>query len=146
MIFDIDSLIKIKSDSPFCFCFNHCISEHQPISKNRIITITDPPYNQKYHYKNYKDQLSNIDYIELLSNIKPPCVIIHYPEETINTLPLAIKSNCDDVLTWVYNGNTFKNTRLISFWGCKPDLNKVKQPYKNPNDKRIIELLNNGSK
>jgi len=113
---------------------------------DRVITITDPPYNQKYHYQTYEDSLNQEDYVELLAEIPRPCVIIHYPEETINLLPKAFKTHCDDVITWVYNGNTFKNTRLISFWGCKPILNKVKQPYKNQNDKRIKQLIENGSK
>ena len=54
------------------------------------LTITDPPYNQGYAYNQYKDRMSEEDYIELLSHIPTPCVIIHYPEETINLLPKAI--------------------------------------------------------
>lgn len=142
--FNIDEHIKKCSITPYANVFNHSITQFLPNSNRRIITITDPPYNQKYHYNSYDDNLQTSEYIELLSHIKPPCVIIHYPEETINLLPKAIKENCDDVLTWVYNGNTWKNTRLISFWGCKPDLNKVKQPYKNPNDSRIKKLILEG--
>ena len=56
------------------------------------VVITDPPYNQGYSYNNYKDSISEEEYIELLSKIPTPCVIIHYPEETINILPKAIKS------------------------------------------------------
>ncbi len=26
---------------------------------------------------------------------------------------------------------------MISWWGCKPDFSRIRQPYKNPNDKRI---------
>lgn len=35
---------------------------------------------------------------------------------------------------------------MIAWFGCSPDFNKVKQPYKNPNDKRIKQLIENGSK
>ena len=108
------------------------------------LIITDPPYNQNYHYSTYKDNLSENDYIELLSKIPTPCVIIHYPEETINILPKAIKGKCEQVVTWVYNSNTGKQSRLISWWGCKPDFSKMRQPYKNINDKRILKRIAQG--
>lgn len=107
------------------------------------VTITDPPYNQNYHYSTFKDKLKEIDYLKLLSGIKLPCVIIHYPEETINLLP-KIFGKCEQVVTWVYNSNTGKQSRLISWWGCKPDLRLVRQPYKNLNDKRIKARIENG--
>lgn len=110
---------------------------------NQLI-ITDPPYNQGYHYSTYPDRLKTEEYVHLLSKIPTPCVIIHYPEETINILPKAIQANCEQVVSWVYNSNTAKQSRLISWWGCKPDFNKIRQPYKNPNDKRIKERIENG--
>jgi DNA modification methylase len=108
------------------------------------LTITDPPYNQGYHYNGYKDRISEDDYIDLLSAIPLPCVIIHYPEETINLLPKAIGVKCEQVVCWVYNSNTGKQSRLISWWGCKPDFRKVRQPYKNLNDKRIQKRIAEG--
>tara|TARA_R110000822_G_scaffold231626_2_gene363540 strand:- start:78 stop:728 length:651 start_codon:yes stop_codon:yes gene_type:complete len=108
------------------------------------ITITDPPYNQGYAYNEYKDKMSEQQYIELLSQIPTPCVIIHYPEETINLLPKAIKAKCEQVVCWVYNSNTGKQSRLISWWGCKPDFRKVKQEYKNLKDKRIQKRILEG--
>jgi len=108
------------------------------------LVITDPPYNQGYKYNDYKDRLSEEEYIELLSKIPTPCVIIHYPEETINILPKAIKEKCEQVVCWVYNSNTGKQSRLISWWGCKPDFRKVRQPYKNLNDKRIQKRISEG--
>ena len=108
------------------------------------LTITDPPYNQGYAYNQYKDRMSEEDYIKLLSHIPTPCVIIHYPEETINLLPKAIKSKCEQVVCWVYNSNTGKQSRLISWWGCKPDFRKVRQPYKNLKDKRIQKRIAEG--
>ena len=108
------------------------------------LVITDPPYNQGYHYNDYRDKLSDNEYISLLSNIPTPCVIIHYPEETINLLPQAIKGKCEQVVCWVYNSNTGKQSRLISWWSCKPDFRKVRQPYKNLDDKRIQKRIENG--
>ncbi|MEX0981354.1 MAG: site-specific DNA-methyltransferase [Bacteroidales bacterium] len=116
--------------------------------RNHIIpaglVITDPPYNQGYAYNQYKDRMSEEDYIKLLSQIPRPCVIIHYPEETINLLPKAFKEKCEQVVCWVYNSNTGKQSRLISWWGCKPDFRKVRQEYKNPNDKRIQKRIAEG--
>jgi site-specific DNA-methyltransferase (adenine-specific) len=109
------------------------------------LTITDPPYNQSYRYSSYKDNLKLDEYIELLKCIKTPCVIIHYPEETINILSKCF-DNCEQVVTWVYNSNTGKQSRTISWWGCKPDFTKVLQPFKNPNDKRIKSYINRTGK
>ena len=108
------------------------------------ITITDPPYNQGYAYNEYKDRMTEDEYVELLSKIPKPCVIIHYPEETINLLPKALKVKCEQVVCWVYNSNTGKQSRVISWWGCKPDFRKVLQPYKNLKDKRIIDRIAKG--
>ncbi len=108
------------------------------------LVITDPPYNQGYAYNQYRDRMTEEQYIALLSKIPVPCVIIHYPEETINLLPKALGVKCEQVVSWVYNSNTGKQHRLISWWGCKPDFNKIRQPYKNLNDKRIKERIANG--
>jgi site-specific DNA-methyltransferase (adenine-specific) len=107
------------------------------------LTITDPPYNQGYKYSNYKDRLKINEYIDLLKCIKTPCVLIHYPEETINILSKCF-NDCQQVVTWVYNSNTGKQSRSISWWGCKPNFSKVTQPYKNLKDKRIKYLLEKG--
>ena len=110
------------------------------------ITITDPPYNQKYKYSKYKDNLEETKYIDLLSKIPIPCVIIHYPEETINILPKAIKEKCNEVVCWTYSTRTAKHHRLISWWGCKPDFSKVKIPYAEATlkDKRNQHKLKEG--
>lgn len=108
------------------------------------ITITDPPYNQGYAYNQYKDRMGESEYVELLSKIPKPCVIIHYPEETINLLPKAMDVACEQVVCWVYNSNTGKQSRLISWWGCKPDFSKVRQEYKNLKDKRIQKRIEEG--
>jgi site-specific DNA-methyltransferase (adenine-specific) len=107
------------------------------------LTITDPPYNQDYHYNKHKDKLTEDDYLDLLSSIKKPCVVIHYPEESINLLP-KVFGKVEQVVTWVYNSNTGKQSRSITWWGCKPDFRKVLQPYKNLNDKRIIKRIQEG--
>jgi len=107
------------------------------------LVITDPPYNQKYKYNLYKDNLTEKKYLELLSVIIPPCVMIHYPEETLNLFP-KLFGRVAQVVSWVYNSNTGKQHRLISWWDCQPDFRKVRQPYKNLKDKRIIERIKRG--
>lgn len=110
------------------------------------LTITDPPYNQGYKYKNYKDNLTDIDYIDLLSKIPKPCVIIHYPEETINILPTAMGIKCEEVVSWYYSTRTGKQHRLITWWGCKPDFKKFREPYAKSTltDKRNQHKLKDG--
>ena len=50
----------------------------------------------------------------------------------------------EKVVSWVYNANTKKQHRDIAFFKIKPDFSKVKQPYKNPNDKRVKKLIESG--
>jgi DNA modification methylase len=59
-------------------------------------------------------------------------------------LPKAINAKCEQVVCWVYNSNTGKQSRLISWWGCKPDFRKVRQEYKNLKDKRIQKRISEG--
>ena len=47
-------------------------------------------------------------------------------------------------MAWVYNSNTPRQHRDIAFFGIKPDFTKVKQPYKNPEDKRIAQRIAEG--
>ena len=48
------------------------------------------------------------------------------------------------VVSWVYNSNTAKQHRDIAFYDVKPDFKKVRQPYKNLNDKRIQQRIAEG--
>lgn len=107
--------------------------------------ISDPPYNQGYHYSEYGDTLSAAQYIGLLKDAFAgrKSIVISYPEETINILA-PILGETDQVVSWVYNSNTAKQHRLVSWWGCKPDMRKVGQPYKNPTDKRIAKRISEG--
>lgn len=47
--------------------------------------ISDPPYNQGYHYASYSDDLPPDDYAQMLLTVfrGRKSVIISYPEETI---------------------------------------------------------------
>lgn len=109
------------------------------------LIITDPPYNIKYKYDIYKDNLSDKEYINLISNFRSfKSVFIHYPEETIKYLSMALGAP-DEVVAWCYNSHISKKFRLITFYNFKPDFSKIKIPYKNPTDKRIKKEINKGN-
>ena len=112
-----------------------------------IIVVSDPPFNIGYHYKNYKDNLSEDQYYELMAQAfsLTPSVIIHYPEE-LYKIAFCIGKSPEKVVSWVYNSNTRKQHRDIAFFGVKPDFSKVRHPYKNPNDKRVRALIEKGYK
>jgi len=124
--------------------FRNIISK---IKENKIIVITDPPYNIGYSYDVYKDNMTDEDYINMIASIKKitdKIIIIHYPEETMKYFVPALGVP-DDVITWCYNSNLpGRQSRLINFYGLKPDLNKVRFPYKNLNDKRIQNRIEQG--
>ena len=113
--------------------------------KNAII-VTDPPFNIGYHYREYKDKMKEDEYYQMLLKIigDRPSVIIHYPE---NICRLAHEMNemPKRIVSWVYNSNTAKQHRDIAFFRVEPDFRKVRQPYKNPKDKRIQQRIQNGS-
>ena len=116
----------------------------------KAVIVSDPPFNQNYHYSTYKDNKPEDEYYEWLSDIFSPypSVIIHYPE-SLYKLAFQMGKFPERVVSWVYNSNTAKQHRDIAFFGVKPDFNKVRQPYKNPNDKRIkarIEAGKTGAK
>ena len=112
-----------------------------------IILVSDPPFNINYKYSTYKDNLDEDEYYEMLDFFfhDLPSVVIHYPEN-LYKLSFQIGKFPEKVVSWVYNSNTAKQHRDIAFFGIKPDMGKVRQPYKNPNDKRIKERISRGCK
>lgn len=107
--------------------------------------ITDPPYNINYEYNEYNDNLTDEEYIELISNFKgSKLAIIHYPEETMKYFVPALGVP-DEVNVWAYNSNLRgRHSRLINYYNLQPDYLKVLQPYKDPSDKRIKERIAKG--
>lgn len=116
------------------------------LTSNKFIIITDPPFNVGYHYNEYSDKKEENEYFQWLSNIigDLPFVMIHYPESLYKVAKYTNKFP-ERVVSWVYNSNTKRQHRDIAFFGIKPDFSKVKQPYKNLNDKRILERIELGS-
>lgn len=110
-----------------------------------VVVVTDPPFNIGYHYKNYKDDLPENEYLQMLNGIisKLPSVIIHYPE-TLHRLSVVSQITPKRVVSWVYNSNTPRQHRDIAFYNVTPNFKNAWQPYKNPNDKRIKDRLSKG--
>jgi site-specific DNA-methyltransferase (adenine-specific) len=111
---------------------------------SNAFVISDPPYNQNYHYSTYTDALKSEDYLDLLGVFKNrKSVVISYPEETVNLMG-GYLGTAEQIVSWVYPSNTAKQHRLITWFNCKPDMRRVTQPYKNPTDKRIAKRIAEG--
>ena len=130
-------------------CIDFMQSENfiETLKTKKVCIVTDPPFNVNYHYKNYKDKLKETEYYAFLKQIFTmydiPFVVIHYPE-SMYKLAIEVKKSPERVVSWVYNSNTPRPHREIAFFGIKPDFRKVRQPYKNLTDKRIIERMRGG--
>ena len=111
-----------------------------------VFFISDPPYNQSYHYDEYKDRMAAEEYASLLLTVfkRRKSAIILYPEEAVQLLGGGRMGDIQQIVSWVYPSNTAKQHRLISWWNCKPDLRLIPQPYKNPTDKRIKKRIEEG--
>lgn len=108
--------------------------------------ITDPPFNIGYHYDSCKDKLNKDDYMNLLSNRIEGFnnrVIIAYPE-IVFAYSLHIQEPPLKTVSWVYNANTPKQHRMIAWFGFEPNFKLSGQPYKNPKDKRVKKLIEQG--
>lgn len=114
-------------------------------NRDKVCIVTDPPFNIGYKYNTYKDKMKENEYYDMLVSLLAggASVVIHYPESLYK---LAIKMNSAPkrVVSWVYNSNTRRQHRDIAFFDVEPDFSKVKQPYKNPTDKRVKELIKQG--
>lgn len=112
---------------------------------HKYCIVTDPPFNIGYHYDEYDDKKDEGEYYEWLDAITKgyPIVMIHYPE-ALYKFAFQIGQFPDRVVSWVYNSNTPRQHRDIAFFGVKPDFTLMRQPYKNPTDKRIAKRIAEG--
>jgi len=129
----------------------------------------DPDYNVgvKYGKKSYKKAFD--DYINWYIEIAKESIrvlkddgnmfLINYPKQNSYLRVLYLDKVCYDVLdyVWVYNTNVGHSPKRFttahrSILHCRKTKNNkfyknnVAVPYKNPEDKRIIKNLENGSK
>jgi len=116
-------------------------------NSDNYIIVTDPPFNINFKYNEYKDKLNEQTFYNNLSNLlkNKKCVVIMYPE-MLHKLSIYLGYPPVKVISWVYNSHLPREHRDIAFYNIKPDFNLIKQPYKNLNDKRIIKMINKGSK
>ena len=125
----------------------NCLEELPKIKANyeKLVIVTDPPFNVGYHYNTYKDSMESREYYDMLGRVfqDKPFVVIHYPEQ-IYKIAFQMNEAPEKVVSWVYNSNTPKQHRDIAFFGIKPDFTKYGQPYKNPKDKRIAQRIAEG--
>ena len=111
------------------------------LDKENTLIIIDPPYNVGWQYDTYKDNLSKEDYSSLFAYFQGyKLVVIHYIEEIIEYI-VPYMGVPTKVIQWIYNSQMPRQHRSIAFFNCKPDLSKVKQPYKNLTDKRILQNI-----
>jgi DNA modification methylase len=126
---------------------NDNFNNHLHTIEEDFTIITDPPYNIKFDYNEYDDNLKDDEYIDLISFLQSyKMAIIHYPEETKKYFVPALGVP-DEVNVWAYNSNLpSRQSRLINYYNVKPNYNNVLQPFKNPNDKRIKKQIEAGKK
>lgn len=124
-----------------------CLECFKELSLDNAVIVTDPPFNVRYKYNSYKDNMPEDEYFEWLNSILTyfgkSFVCIHYPE-ALYKLAIKVGEAPQRVVSWVYNTNTAKQHRDIAFWGVNPNFRQVVQPYKNPTDKRIKERMSRG--
>ncbi len=135
--------IKLINDNSLNI-FYKIINQHY---KENIVIVSDPPFNINYKYNSYTDNLDEDEYYNMLDFFfrDMPSVVIHYPEQ-LYKLSFQIGKFPEKIISWVYNSNTGKQHRDIAFFGVKPNMSLVRQPYKNLNDKRIRERIARGCK
>lgn len=120
-----------------------CLERMDEIPADAVV-VSDPPFNIGYHYASYADNLNHDDYMAMLIiALRPPCVIIHYPE-AICDISRAFNRSPDRIAQWVYPSNTPRQHRSIAWFGCRPDFRKDGQDYKNPKDRRVAALIARG--
>jgi len=130
-------------------------------------TIIDPPYNIGLNYKSdFKDKMTPEEYNKFIYDCIEGCYhhstddaslfLINY-SEIIFDLYLAIEHsswNVHQFIQWVYPNNSgfskkrfTKSSRTI-VWLTKDDskiyIDRVTQPYKNPDDKRVKQMIASG--
>jgi len=131
--------------------------------------LFDPPYNINFKYgKEVKDSMSEEDYVSFIENsvIKmydnslsdANLFLIIYSDTAARLLSTIEYTGWElkQWITWIYPSNmgTSKNhltkahRAVLWFTKGNPDayIDSVKQPYRNPNDKRVKKLIESGKK
>jgi len=140
-----------------------CLDKLKDIPKGSIdLVVIDPPYNVNYGYNQYKDNLSFSDYLSWQLEIIEECervlkengslFYLNYPEFN-SYIFCNLETNFSlkpiEIITWIYNthngGNPLRKSSRTWIWASKgKPLNLFKGEYKNPTDKRVKKLIEQG--
>ncbi len=166
---DIKPQPKVINGNHFLFS-GDCLKVLKKIPSQSItLVITDPPYNINLNYNLFKDNKDWKTYyedlgamiIEIERILKPngSFYLINYPEMNARTLPFFDNTKLlfKRWLTWHYptnighTKNNFTRSQRSILYYTKTNKaifnrNQILQPYKNPNDRRVRELIKNGTK
>jgi DNA modification methylase len=116
-----------------------------PSIRGNGVVISDPPFNVGYHYASYSDRMNEAEYRDLCRRaLMPPSVAIHYPEDLFR-IAQWLGEPPQKCAAWTYNANTPRQWRMVTWFAIAPDFSAVKQPYRNPTDKRVAALIEAGS-
>jgi DNA modification methylase len=147
----------------------NCLNKFKKIKSNSIhLIITDPPFNIRKNYGLYKDNRKFDEYLEWCQQWLLECkrvlkrngslYLFNYPENNAYLKTFLDKHMIfRRWLTWHYPTNTghskqnFTRTQHSILFYTKSDYHifnreSVAEPYKNPTDKRVKKLIENGHK
>lgn len=147
-----------------------CLSKLSEIGSESIdMVLTDPPFNIGKKYNSYKDNKKKEEYISWCHQWLQECIrvmkngaslyLFNYPENNAYLMPfLDTHLTFKRWMTWHYPVNTgmsptnyTRSQHSILFYikGETPNVfnrDDVAVPYRNPTDKRIKKLIENGKK
>lgn len=144
-----------------------CLTELKNMSDESVdLILTDPPFNIGKDYGLYKDKMSKEEYIDWCEKWLVECIrvlkptgsfyLFNYPENNAYLVPFLDKHMMfRRWMTWHYPTNTGHSKRnytrtqhSILFYTKSEEYifnrEAVAQPYRNPTDKRIKELIRKG--
>ena len=134
--------------------------------------LTDPPYNIGHKYGDVSDRLAEEDYHAMIKDVLQSSYevaadsahffMIHYPEALAEMWAMITKETgwkFRQWLTWVYPSNIGMSKKawtrasrtvlwLVKDEGGEPTFhpNKIVRPYRNPWDKRVAQLIDEGKR
>lgn len=163
---------KVKVDgTKHLLIVGDCVENMRQIPSESVdLIITDPPYNVGLHYGGYNDNLNRDKYFEWCKVWLTECArvlkkngnmfIVNYPENNAYLMPFLdkeLKLVFRRWLTWHYptnighsKNNFTRSQRSILFYSKSKNskffTSEILQPHRNPDHKRIKQLLKNSRK
>ena len=142
-----------------------CLDKMKLIDAESIdLVVADPPYNVNYAYRSYKDNMPFSDYLDWQLDVLQECervlttngslFYLNYPEFN-SYIYCNLDTNFDmkpiEIITWIYNAHTggvpLRKASRTWIWASKgTPINNFYGEYRNPNDKRVLKLIEQGRK